>query len=223
MIKIENIEVFNFEGAFRGLRNPMNSWDKSDSYWDFPEHPDIYIIGEKDLKLAQRMIGAGTDESKFMRQIFISMDITAPLYFWKEFDTYKIATVSNSCSTMHKITSSKITKENYSFDPEPDKKLTDLPTDDYIRILDIKNRAVADAEWLRKKYNETKDKRYWRLLVQINPDGWLQKRTWTGNYQNLRNMYFARKNHKLIEWRRFCQMIEELPYGRELICYKKEN
>ena len=221
MIKIENIEVFNFEGAFRGLRNPMNSWNKTDSYID--DLTNKYIIGENDLKLAQRMIGAGTDESKFMRQIFVSIDITAPLYWWKEADTYKIATVANSCSTMHKITSSEITEENYSFDPEPDKPLTDLPTDDYIRILDIKNRAVADAEWLRKKYNETKDKRYWRLLVQINPDGWLQKRTWTGNYQNLRNMYFVRKNHKLIEWRQFCQMIEELPYGRELICYKKEN
>ena len=144
-------------------------------------------------------------------------------FLGKEADTYKIATVSNSCSTMHKITSSEITEENYSFDPEPDKPLTDLPTDDYVRILDIKNRAVADAEWLRKKYNETKDKRYWRLLVQINPDGWLQKRTWTGNYQNLRNMYFARKNHKLIEWRQFCQMIEQLPYGLELICYEKRD
>lgn len=222
MIKIENIEVFNFEGAFRGLRNPMNSWDKSDSYWDFPEHPDRYIIGEKDLKLAQRMISAGTDESKFMRQIFVSMDITAPLYWWKEADTYKIATVANSCSTMHKITSGEITEENYSFDTEPDKKLTDLPTDDYIRILNIKQRAIEDVEWLRKKYKETGDKRYWRLLIQANPDGWLQKRTWTGNYQNLRNMYFARKNHKLIEWREFCQMIENLPYSKELICYKKE-
>ena len=221
MIKIENIEVFNFEGAFRGLRNPMNSWNKSDSYIDVLTNK--YIVGENDLKLAQRMIGAGTDESKFMRQIFISMDITAPLYLFKELDTYKIATVSNSCSTMHKITSSEITEENYSFDPEPDKPLTDLPTDDYIRILDIKNRAIEDVEWLRKKYNETKDKRYWRLLIQINPDGWLQKRTWTGNYQNLRNIYFARKNHKLIEWKQFCQMIEQLPYGKELICYKKEN
>ena len=219
MIKIENIEVFNFEGAFRGLRNPMNSWNKSDSYIDALTNK--YIVGENDLKLAQRMIGAGTDESKFMRQIFVSMDITAPLYWWKEADTYKIATVSNSCSTMHKLTSSEITEENYSFDPEPDKPLTDLPTNDYVRILDIKNRAIADVEWLRKKYNETKDKRYWRLLVQINPDGWLQKRTWTGNYQNLRNMYFARKNHKLIEWRQFCQMIEQLPYGLELICYEK--
>ena len=221
MIKIENIEVFNFEGAFRGLRNPMNSWNKSDSYIDALTNK--YIVGENDLKLAQRMIGAGTDESKFMRQIFVSMDITAPLYWWKEADTYKIATVSNSCSTMHKITSSEITEENYSFDPEPDKPLTDLPTDDYVRILDIKNRAVADAEWLRKKYNETKDKRYWRLLVQINPDGWLQKITWTGNYQNLRNMYFARKNHKLIEWIQFCQIIEQLPYSKELICYKKDR
>lgn len=221
MIKIENIEVFNFEGAFRGLRNPMNSWNKSDSYIDALTNK--YIVGENDLKLAQRMIGAGTDESKFMRQIFVSMDITAPLYWWKEADTYKIATVSNSCSTMHKITSSEITEENYSFDPEPDKPLTDLPTNDYVRILDIKNRAVADVEWLRKKYNETKDKRYWRLLIQINPDGWLQKRTWTGNYQNLRNMYFARKNHKLIEWRQFCQIIEQLPYSKELICYKKDR
>lgn len=221
MIKIENIEVFNFEGAFRGLRNPMNSWNKSDSYIDALTNK--YIVGENDLKLAQRMIGAGTDESKFMRQIFVSMDITAPLYWWKEADTYKIATVSNSCSTMHKITSSEITEENYSFDPEPDKSLTDLPTNDYVRILDIKNRAVADVEWLRKKYNETKDKRYWRLLIQINPDGWLQKRTWTGNYQNLRNMYFARKNHKLIEWIQFCQIIEQLPYSKELICYKKDK
>ena len=221
MIKIENIEVFNFEGAFRGLRNPMNSWDKSDSYIDALTNK--YIVGENDLKLAQRMIGAGTDESKFMRQIFVSMDITAPLYLFKELDTYKIATVSNSCSTMHKITSSEITEENYSFDPEPDTPVTDLPTNDYVRILDIKNRAVADVEWLRKKYNETKDKRYWRLLIQINPDGWLQKRTWTGNYQNLRNMYFARKNHKLIEWRQFCQIIEQLPYSKELICYKKDK
>ena len=221
MIKIENIEVFNFEGAFRGLRNPMNSWNKSDSYIDALTNK--YIVGENDLKLAQRMIGAGTDESKFMRQIFVSMDITAPLYWWKEADTYKIATVSNSCSTMHKITSSEITEENYSFDPEPDKPLTDLPTNDYVRILDIKNRVVADVEWLRKKYNETKDKRYWRLLIQINPDGWLQKRTWTGNYQNLRNMYFARKNHKLIEWIQFCQIIEQLPYSKELICYKKDR
>lgn len=217
MIKIENIEVFNFEGAFRGLRNPKNSWHLSDSYY----HPitDKYIIGPKDMNLAQKMISAGTDESKFMRQIFVSMDITAPLYWWKEFDTYKISTVSNSCSTMHKITSDEITKENYSFDSEQDMKLTDLPTDDYIKILNIMEQAVENSEWLRRKYIETGDKRYWRLLIQTNPDGWNQKRTWTGNYQNLRNQYFARKHHKLIEWHEYCRMIEQLPYGLELICY----
>lgn len=221
MIKIENIEVFNFEGAFRGLRNPKNSWHLSDSYY----HPitDEYIIGPKDMNLAQRMIGAGADESKFMRQIFVSMDITAPLYWWKEADTYKVSTVSNSCSTMHKIDSSEITEKNYSFDPEPDEKLTDLPLDDYIRIYDMIKRTVKDVEWLRKKYKETGDKRYWRLLIQMNPDGWLQKRTWTGNYQNLRNQYFARRNHKLVEWKEYCKMIENLPYGKELICYEKEN
>lgn len=221
MIKIENIEVFNFEGAFRGLRNPKNSWHLSDSYY----HPitDEYIIGPKDMNLAQRMISAGPDESKFMRQIFVSMDITAPLYWWKEADTYKVSTVSNSCSTMHKIDSSEITEKNYSFDPEPDEKLTDLPLDDYIRIYDMIKRTVKEVEWLRKKYKETGDKRYWRLLIQMNPDGWLQKRTWTGNYQNLRNQYFARRSHKLIEWREYCKMIEDLPYGKELICYEKEN
>ena len=221
MIKIENIEVFNFEGAFRGLRNPKNSWHLSDSYY----HPitDEYIIGPKDMNLAQRMISAGPDESKFMRQIFVSMDITAPLYWWKEADTYKVSTVSNSCSTMHKIDSSEITEKNYSFDPEPDEKLTDLPLDDYIRIYDMIKRTVKDVEWLRKRYKETGDKRYWRLLIQINPDGWLQKRTWTGNYQNLRNQYFPRRNHKLVEWKEYCKMIENLPYGKELICYEKEN
>lgn len=218
MIKIENIEVFNFEGAFRGLRNPMNSWNKSDSYIDALTNK--YIVGENDLKLAQRMIGAGTDESKFMRQIFISMDITAPLYLHKELDTYKVATVANSCSTMHKITSSPITKECFSFDNE---NLTKLETEEYLKCKDIMKNIVQSCEWLRQQYLKTKDKRYWRELIQILPCGWNQKRTWTGNYQNLRNMYFARKNHKLIEWRQFCQIIEQLPYGKELICYKKEN
>ena len=218
MIKIENIEVFNFEGAFRGLRNPMNSWNKSDSYIDALTNK--YNVGENDLKLAQHMIGAGTDESKFMRQIFISMDITAPLYLHKELDTYKVATVANSCSTMHKITSSPITKECFSFDNE---NLTKLETEEYLKCKDIMENIVKSCEWLRQQYLKTKDKRYWRELIQILPCGWNQKRTWTGNYQNLRNMYFARKNHKLIEWRQFCQIIEQLPYGKELICYKKEN
>ena len=272
MIKLENKRVFNFEGAFRGLRNPMDSWHLSDSVFGILEYDEAIemtsmvahryeesekipipydeayeflwdngvsnavfncssdmnystaaILGPNDLNLAQRMIGGGTPESKFLRQIFVSMDITAPLYFWKEYDTYKVATVSNSCSTMHKIDAYEITEEDYSFDPEPDLKLTDLPLDDYIRTLDIKKRAVNDVEWLRKKYKETGDKRYWRLLIQVNPDGWLQKRTWTGNYQNLREMCFWRPNHKLIEWREFCKEILKLPYGKELISYRKEN
>lgn len=269
MIKLENVKVFNFEGAFRGLRNPMNSWHLSDSifgilgtneaieatsavasYYDESEkiykpyneaynflwnngvnnlafdcsndknYSIIALLGPNDLNLAQRMIAGGTPESKFLRQIFVSMDITAPLAWWKEMDTYKVATVANSCSTMHKIDAMPITEEDYSFDPEPDMKLTDLPLDDYIRTLDIKKRAVEDVEWLRKKYKETGDKRYWRLLIQVNPDGWNQKRTWTGNYQNLREMCYWRANHKQIEWRNFCEEILELPYGKELIGYR---
>lgn len=228
MIKFEHIEVFNFEGAFRGLRNPMNSWDRSDSYWtgiqeDVYDQNFIeskYIIGPNDLKLAQRMINAGTDESKFMRQIFTSMDIIAPLYWWKEFDTYKVGTVSNSCSTMHKMGSQEITKQSYSFDSE--EKLTELPLNDYIKILETIESSINNIEWLRKKYKETGDKRYWRLMIQLNPDGWLQRRTVTANYQVLRAQYFARKFHKQVEWRDYCKMIESLPYGLELICYKKE-
>lgn len=228
MIKFEHIEVFNFEGAFRGLRNPMNSWDRSDSYWTGIQE-DVYnqnfieskyIIGPNDLKLAQRMINAGTDESKFMRQIFTSMDIIAPLYWWKEFDTYKVGTVSNSCSTMHKMSSQEITKQSYSFDSE--EKLTELPLNDYIKILETIENSINNIEWLRKKYKETGDKRYWRLMIQLNPDGWLQRRTVTANYQVLRAQYFARKFHKQVEWRDYCKMIESLPYGLELICYKKE-
>ena len=270
MIKLENVKVFNFEGAFRGLRNPMNSWHLSDSvfgimndenamliieaiaenysisekiYKNYEEAKQFLytngvnnsalesgsgtvntvLLGPNDLNLAQRMIAGGTPESKFLRQIFVSMDITAPLAWWKEMDTYKVATVANSCSTMHKIDAMPITEEDYSFDPEPDMKLTDLPLDDYIRTLNIKKRAVEDVEWLRKKYKETGDKRYWRLLIQVNPDGWNQKRTWTGNYQNLREMYYWRTNHKQIEWRNFCKEILKLPYGKELISYRKDK
>lgn len=270
MIKLENVKVFNFEGAFRGLRNPMNSWHLSDSIFGIMDENEIdlaieevaenyslsekihkpyeeasqflyengvnnfalergnntvntILLGPNDLNLAQRMISGGTPESKFLRQIFVSIDITAPLYWWKEYDTYKVATVANSCSTMHKIDVMPIIEENYSFDPEPDMKLTDLPLDDYIRTLDIKKRAVEDVEWLRKKYKETGDKRYWRLLIQVNPDGWNQKRTWTGNYQNLREMCYWRPNHKQIEWRNFCKEILKLPYGKELIGYRKDK
>lgn len=214
MIEIKNIEVFNCDGAFRGLRNPLESWEKSDSTSYIINNDNIFYIGEKDLNLAQRMILAGTDESKFMRQIFVSMDITAPLYWWKEMDTYKVATVANSCSTMHKLASTPITEECFSFDngiEEPDQWFVFMPE------------LVASLESLRQHYLNTQDKRYWRALIQALPESWNQTRTWTANYQVLRNIYFARRNHKLNEWQDFCDMIRDLPAGEDLICYEKKE
>ena len=216
MIKINNIEIFNFDGAFRGLRNPMNSWNKSDSYWTGIQEdtynqsfiPSEYIIGPNDLKLAQRMIKGGPDESKFMRQIFVSMDIDAPLYWWKEMDTYKVATVANSCSTMHKLASTPITNECFSFD-------NDIPQNDEWQVF--KNYVIENCERLRQQYIKTKNKDYWRALIQILPSAWMQKRTWTANYQVLRNIYFARRNHKLSEWHEFIDKILTFPYAKELI------
>lgn len=179
----------------------------------------MYVLGPNDLDLAQRMIGAGTDESKFMRQIGVCFDIDAPFYWWKEFDTYKVGTVANSCSTMHKLASTPITKECFSMDGV-DLNLSLLPVDNN-DIGWVWEDIIFYCEELRKKYNETKDKNYWRALVQILPNGWMQKRTVTLNYQVLRAQYFARKNHKLIEWRDYCEMIKTLPYGKELICYEK--
>ena len=249
MIKVDNIKVFNFEGAFRGLRNPLESWDRSDSVY-FPtteDESDFYnlddfladvhqdevdyerlmqyylkegfngssdvanLIGPKDLKLAQRMIMAGTDEAKFMRQIFISMDITAPLFWWKEYDTYKVATVANSCSTMHKLASTPITKELFSFEGCE------------IVCPQIIDQVIDTAEWLRQKYIETKDKNYWRALIEFLPNGWNQKRTVTLSYQTARAMHFARRYHKVDEWKELCEIFKQLPYGEDLICYEKEK
>ena len=223
MIQVDNIEVFNFEGALRGLRNPMNSWNKSDSGFvydkDDGEKSNTFIIGLNDMKLAQRMIGGEPEEAKFLRQIFVSMDINAPLMWWKEADTYKVATTANSCSTMHKLTSEEITLNNFSFTNSEEIK------DDYTRffIKEMQEYIVEDCEVLRKVYNKTKDPLIWRALVEILPSAWNQKRTWTANYQVLRNIYFQRRFHKLDEWREFCKIIEELPYGKELICYEKEK
>ena len=216
MIKVENIEIFNFDGAMRGLRNPMNSWDKSDSYTD---EIGIFNIGSNDIKLAQRMLNGGPEESKFMRQIMICMDIDAPLFFWKEFDTYKVGTTANSCSTMHKLTSNEIGAQNFSFDME----IADFPKEYQELISMIRVNSVHYCEQLRKAYEKTKDKRIWRALIEILPEGWNQRRTWTANYQVLRNIYFQRRNHKLDEWREFCKIIKSLPYGKELICYEKEK
>lgn len=214
MIKVENIEIFNFDGAFRGLRNPMNSWAKSDSKFGLDSK---FIIGSNDMQLAQRMISGGAEESKFMRQIIISMDIEAPIFWFKEFDTYKVATVANSCSTMHKLTSNEIGAQNFSFDM----LIEEFPEEYQELISKIRVDILKNCEELRKIYNETKDKRIWRALVEILPMAWNQKRTWTANYQVLRNIYFQRRFHKLDEWREFCKVIEALPYGKELICYEK--
>ena len=220
MIVLEKCKVFNFDGAFRGLRNPLDSWHLSDS--ETKGVVESFHIGPKDLNLAQRMIGAGTDESKFMRQIFISVDITAPFYWWKEFDTYKVGTVSNSCSTMHKITSYPITEKFFSVDDDWKDLIAIIDdTGETYSIEEAYGGIVELCESLRAKYLETKDKRYWRALISILPSGWMQKRTITLNYQVLRAMYFARRNHKLQEWHDFCAWIESLPYGKELICYEK--
>ena len=216
MIKVENVEIFNFDGAMRGLRNPMNSWDKSDSYTD---EIGIFNIGPNDIKLAQRMLGGGAEESKFMRQIMVSMDIEAPIFWLKEFDTYKVGTTANSCSTMHKLANDEISAQNFSFDMN----ITEFPQEYQELVSMIRVNSVYYCEQLRKAYEKTKDKRIWRALVEVLPMAWNQRRTWTANYQVLRNIYFQRRNHKLDEWREFCKIIEELPYGKELICYEKEK
>lgn len=231
MFLAEKIKVFNFEGAMRGLRNPKDSWHLSDS--DFTDGlkycPDVEscfdceyynpndracypYIGPKDMKLAQAMIGAGTDESKFLRQIFISMDITAPLYWWKEADQYKIGTTTNSCSTMHKIDAYPITREMFSWDNE------DAMDAEFWATVDA---VIAECERLRQKYKETGEKKYWRALIQLLPESWMQKRTITLNYQVARAMYFARRFHKLAEWHFLCNVFLTLPYGKEFIAYEK--
>lgn len=202
MIKIERTDVMNFENAIRGARNPLNSWDRSDSNYD---ENGNYILGENDLGLAMRLSKAGTDHRKFMRMIFVSVDITAPLYWWKEFDTYKVGTVANSCSTMHKIHSKELTREDFSFDKLNDKSLEYM--DDLLKYI----------EKLRQDYLKTKDKELWYNLIQLLPSSFNQMRTVTMNYENLKNMYYARKTHKLDEWHVYCDWIKTLPYANELI------
>ncbi len=207
-MELNYTNVYNFEGAFRGMRAPMDSWDKSDSIFT----NDITKIGKNDLDLAQRLIRSGAEHAKFLRQIFVSVDITAPIYWWKEMDTYKIGTTANSTSTMHKLTSRPITEEDFTFD------------DDWDLTYNIaKNNIIIICESLRKKYINTKDKRYWRALIQLLPESYNQTRTWTANYAILRNIYFQRKNHKLQEWHQFCEWIKTLPCGEELIILGDTN
>lgn len=218
-MKFENIEVWGFEHSLRGMRNPLNSHIKSDSYYD----NDNYVIGENDFGLAQRLIKAGNEHRKFMRQIFVSVDITAPLYWWKEFDTYKVGTVANSTSTMHKLATTPITLDCFEIDDyDRNLSLADNPEDDneLNHISAFEEDVIMVLENLRQKYLETKDKRYWKELIRFLPESWLQKRTITMNYENIRNMYFQRKNHKLTEWSEsFIKWVESLPYAEELIMY----
>lgn len=211
MVKIEKSEVFNFEGALRGMRNPMNSWNNSDSKIGNGK----FIIGKNDLELAQRLVRAGTDHSKFMRMITICIDITAPLYWWKEFDTYKVGTVANSCSTMHKIAEKEFAIDDFSC--EHLIGYDALNWGDTVPLVTLE--CVINAlNIYRNKYLETKDKQYWWQMIQLLPSSYNQKRTITMNYAVLRNIYFSRMNHKLDEWVDFCKWIESLPYAKELIC-----
>lgn len=217
MLKIENFEVFGWEHAIRGMRNPKNSWEKSDSGWepqfDTEQGPMVgeFVIGPKDLDLMTRLRNAGTDHRKFMRMIVVYVDITAPLYWWKEFDTYKIGTVANSCSTMHKIADKKFTMEDFScehlFDFCPN---CDTDSETVLRY------TISWLNHCREKYLETKDKKYWWQMIQLLPSSYNQRRTVMLNYEVLANIYKSRKDHKLDEWHTFCDWIETLPYS-ELI------
>ena len=202
MLAIKEIEVMNLKNAIRGARNPMNSWAKSDSY--FNENGE-YVLGENDLSLGVRLRKAGGDHRKFMRQIFVTMDITAPMYWWKEFDTYKVGTVANSTSTMHKITSMPFDISHFSTDK------MDKATKEFMQGI------VEYLEKLRLNFLETKDKQIWYDIIQLLPSSYNQMRTCTMNYENLVNIYHARKNHKLDEWHTFCDYVRSLTYADELI------
>ena len=211
MLKIENTEVVGWEHAIRGMRNPMNSWDKSDSKWvtfrwfDEDISDEEFQVGGNDLELMKKLSNAGSDHSKYLRMITVYVDIVAPLYFWKEFDTYKVGTVRNSCSTMHKIQAKEFTPRDFSFE-----NLTDSVCGCALDIIEELNKQ-------RILYLDSNDKKYWWNMIQLLPSSYNQKSTVMMNYQVLKNIYHSRKNHKLDEWHTFCHWIEELPYAEEVI------
>lgn len=207
MIRLERTCVMNLENAIRGARNPMNSWNRMDSSYDKEGN---FVLGENDLGLAMRLAKAGSDHRKFIRQIFVSVDITAPIYWWKEYDTYKVGTVANSTSTMHKIHSQPFQLEDFSCD-----HMTE-------QTLQFMGGVVAYLEEIRLNYTREKRNEDWYDLIQLLPESYNQMRTCTMNYENLSNMYYARRNHKLEEWHRFCDWILTLPYAKELITVKAE-
>lgn len=228
MIKIENDEVYGWEAAVRGMRNPMNSWDKSDSHFDYKnpwswEHPKNLIpvcIGPNDLARMKKLVKAGTDHRKFLRMINVTVDITAPLYWWKEFDTYKVGTVRDSCSTMHTICNKEFTLDDFSHE-----HLTLLHTEDFPlgkgESIDVLKNTIKYLNEYRDQYNNEVDttwkKRFWRQIIQLLPSSYNQCSTVQLNYEVLLNMYHSRKNHKLDEWRTFCKWVETLPYMEELL------
>ena len=207
MIKIDKTSVMNLENAMRGARNPMNIWNRQDSYYD---EKGNYVLGPNDLDLAKRLAKAGSDHRKFIRQIFVSVDFNAPLYWWKEFDTYKVGTVANSTSTMHKIASKPFTMDDCSHDKMNETALRSL------------SQVIETLEALRQAYLETKDKELWYSMIQLLPSSYNQLRTVTMNYETLVNIYHARKHHKLAEWHVVCEWIETLPYAKDLITFENE-
>ena len=205
MLTLKNTSVMNFENAIRGARNPMNSWGRMDSHTE----PDgTFVFGPNDLDLAMRLAKAGSDHRKYLRMVFVSVDVTAPLYWWKEYDTYKVATVANSTSTMHKIHSKPFSMDDFS---------CDHMTDGTKKFMET---VVVELENIRLRFKETKSKDDWYDMIQLLPSSYNQMRTCTFNYETLINIYRARKNHKLAEWHTFCDWIETLPYAEQLITFE---
>ncbi|MBQ8077041.1 MAG: hypothetical protein IJ235_01515 [Eubacterium sp.] len=208
MIKIERTSVMNFDNAMRGARNPLNSWNRYDSYFD---ENGNFVFGENDLSLAKRLCKAGTDHRKFVRMIQVCVDVTAPMYWWKEYDTYKISTVANSTSTMHKITSKPFELSDFSVDKMNDEGIAAM------------EKVIETLEDLRLRYLETKDKELWYTIIQLLPSSYNQMRTCTLNYETLCNIYYARRNHKLDEWHKYCDWVLDLPYFKELFVQEDDE
>ena len=216
MIKIQNVETWGFKHAIHGLRNPLNSWDKSDSYIELCD----VLIGDADLALMHKLYKAGAEHRKYLRQIFVSMDIVAPLYWWKEFDTYKVGTVANSCSTMHKIHAKEFTLDDFSHEHLTHYDGYDFELVDYEEYPnsphEVLEFVIKALNHYRNLYLETKDKRHWWQMIQLLPSSYNQRRTVTMNYENAVNMIRQRENHKLDEWRDFVKELQQLPYIKQI-------
>ena len=211
MIKVENVDVWGFEHAIRGMRNPLNSWTKSDSHHEYTPSKEggidyelVFAIGEADLDLMRRLYKAGTEHRKYLRQVFVNMDVTAPLYWWKEFDTYKVGTVANSCSTMHTIHSKEF-------------ELDDFSHEHMLGSYSVMNEVIKCLNHNRAAYLETKDKSFWWQMIQLLPSSYNQRRTITMNYENVVNIIRQRTGHKLDEWNTFVEELKKLPYIEEII------